>query len=504
VPIPIINSIASWFLKKRMHQIELFEKYPAEVQNDVLLNLVDKAKNTIIGRDFGFSSIKSYEDFSKKVPVFSYENFSDKIELARRGENNIFWPTKIKWFAKSSGTTNSKSKFIPVSDESLEDCHYAAGKDLLCMYLNNNSDSQLFTGKSLRLGGSKTPYEKNGTFYGDLSAILIDNMPFWAEFSSTPSNKTSLMDDWNYKIEAIINETINENVTSLAGVPSWMLVLLNKIIERSDKKYISEIWPNLEVYFHGGVSFKPYLNQYNNILNNNSMHYYEIYNASEGFFAIQHENNSNELLLMLDYGIFYEFIDMKCFETKEEKIIPLYEVEKNKNYAILITTNAGLWRYKIGDTVKFTSLSPYKIIITGRTKHFINVFGEEVIIENTDNVINRLSSKYNLKIVDYTVAPIFMESNKKGAHEWFIEFKEEPNKNIKIDEIIDKELKKENSDYEAKRYNDFTLEKPKVVKGSKGVFMKWLEINNKLGGQNKIPRLSNKREFIEKLIGLNN
>ena len=487
-----------------MHQIELFEKYPAEVQNDVLLNLVDKAKNTIIGRDFGFSSIKSYEDFSKKVPVFSYENFSDKIELARKGENNIFWPTKIKWFAKSSGTTNSKSKFIPVSDESLEDCHYAAGKDLLCMYLNNNSDSQLFTGKSLRLGGSKTPYEKNGTFYGDLSAILIDNMPFWAEFSSTPSNKTSLMDDWNYKIEAIINETINENVTSLAGVPSWMLVLLNKIIERSDKKYISEIWPNLEVYFHGGVSFKPYLNQYNNILNNNSMHYYEIYNASEGFFAIQHENNSNELLLMLDYGIFYEFIDMKYFETKEEKIIPLYEVEKNKNYAILITTNAGLWRYKIGDTVKFTSLSPYKIIITGRTKHFINVFGEEVIIENTDNVINRLSSKYNLKIVDYTVAPIFMESNKKGAHEWFIEFSEEPNKNIKIDEIIDKELKKENSDYEAKRYNNFTLEKPKVVVGSKGVFMKWLEINNKLGGQNKIPRLSNNRKFIEKLIGLNN
>ena len=487
-----------------MHQIELFEKYPAEVQNDVLLNLVDKAKNTIIGRDFGFSSIKSYDDFSKKVPVFSYENFSDKIELARKGENNIFWPTKIKWFAKSSGTTNSKSKFIPVSDESLEDCHYAAGKDLLCMYLNNNSDSQLFTGKSLRLGGSKTPYEKNGTFYGDLSAILIDNMPFWAEFSSTPSNKTSLMDDWNYKIEAIINETINENVTSLAGVPSWMLVLLNKIIERSDKKYISEIWPNLEVYFHGGVSFKPYLNQYNNILNNNSMHYYEIYNASEGFFAIQHENNSNELLLMLDYGIFYEFIDMKCFETKEEKIIPLYEVEKNKNYAILITTNAGLWRYKIGDTVKFTSLSPYKIIITGRTKHFINVFGEEVIIENTDNVINRLSSKYNLKIVDYTVAPIFMESNKKGAHEWFIEFSEEPNKNIKIDEIIDKELKKENSDYEAKRYNNFTLEKPKVVVGSKGVFMKWLEINNKLGGQNKIPRLSNNRKFIEKLIGLNN
>ena len=504
MPITIINSIASWFLKKRIHQIEFFEKYPAEVQNDVLLNLVDKAKNTVIGRDFDFSSIKNYEDFSAKVPVFTYENFSDKIELARKGVNNVFWPTKIKWFAQSSGTTNSKSKFIPVSDESLKDCHYAAGKDLLCMYLNNNSNSQLFTGKSLRLGGSKTPYEKNGTFYGDLSAILIDNMPFWAEFISTPSNKISLMNDWNFKIEAIIKETIDENVTSLAGVPSWMLVLLNKIIERSGKNYISEIWPNLEVYFHGGVSFKPYLNQYNNILNNNSMHYYEIYNASEGFFAIQNENNSNELLLMLDYGIFYEFIDMINFETKNEKIIPLCEVEKNKNYAILITTNAGLWRYKIGDTVKFTSLSPYKILITGRTKHFINVFGEEVIIENTDNVINRLSSKYNLKIIDYTVAPIFMANNKKGAHEWFIEFKEELNKNIDIGEFIDKELKKENSDYEAKRYNSFTHEKPKIVIGSKGVFMKWLEINNKLGGQNKIPRLSNNRKFIDKLIQLNN
>jgi phenylacetate-coenzyme A ligase PaaK-like adenylate-forming protein len=504
VPFPIINSIASWFLKKRMHQIELFQKYPNEVQNDVLLNLVNKAKETTIGKDFDFSSIRNYHDFSKKVPAFNYENFSEKIELARKGRNNIFWPGKIKWFAKSSGTTNSKSKFIPVSDESLEDCHYAAGKDLLCMYLNNNPESQLFTGKSLRLGGSKTPYEKNGTFYGDLSAILIDNMPFWAEFSSTPSNKTSLMDDWNYKIEAIVRETMQENVTSLAGVPSWMLVLLNKIIEKSDKSYISEIWPNLEVYFHGGVSFKPYLNQYNNIVKNDAMKYYEIYNASEGFFAIQYENNSHELLLMLDYGIFYEFIDMKTFGTKNEKIIPLAEVQKNTNYAILISTNAGLWRYKIGDTVKFTSTSPYKIIITGRTKHFINVFGEEVIIENSDNVINRVSSKYNLKIVDYTVAPIFMENNKKGGHEWFIEFQGNPGKANDLARTIDQELKKENSDYEAKRYNNFTLKRPKVIIGSKGVFLKWLKKNNKVGGQNKIPRLSNNRQFINQLIELNN
>ena len=503
MPIPLINSIASWFLKKRMHQIELFIKYPNEVQQDVLNGLIDSAKDTFIGKKFDFSSINCYKDFSEKVPVFSYEEFSDKIELARKGENNIFWSSKIKWFAKSSGTTNAKSKFIPVSDESLQDCHYAAGKDLLCMYFNNNPNSQLFTGKSLRLGGSKSPYEKNGTFYGDLSAILIDNMPFWAEFSSTPSNRISLMEDWDKKIDKIISESLNENVTSLAGVPSWMLVLLNRILEKSEKKYISDLWPNLEVYFHGGVSFKPYLNQYTDIINKESMQFYEIYNASEGFFAIQYENNSNELLLMLDYGIFYEFIPMKVYGTKNEKIIPLYEVEKDVNYAILITTNAGLWRYKIGDTVKFTSTSPYKIIITGRTKHYINVFGEEVIIENTDNVINKLSSKYDLQIIDYTVAPVFMNKNKKGAHQWFIEFKKPPSKKINLSEVIDHELRQENSDYDAKRFNSFTLKKPEVIISKKGVFLKWLEINNKLGGQNKIPRLSNEREFIESLMKLN-
>ena len=503
MPIPLINSIASWFLKKRMHQIELFIKYPNEVQQDVLNGLIDSAKDTFIGKKFDFSSINCYKDFSEKVPVFSYEEFSDKIELARKGENNIFWSSKIKWFAKSSGTTNAKSKFIPVSDESLQDCHYAAGKDLLCMYFNNNPNSQLFTGKSLRLGGSKSPYEKNGTFYGDLSAILIDNMPFWAEFSSTPSNRISLMEDWDKKIDKIISESLNENVTSLAGVPSWMLVLLNRILEKSEEKYISDLWPNLEVYFHGGVSFKPYLNQYMDIINKESMQFYEIYNASEGFFAIQYENNSNELLLMLDYGIFYEFIPMKVYGTKNEKIIPLYEVEKDVNYAILITTNAGLWRYKIGDTVKFTSTSPYKIIITGRTKHYINVFGEEVIIENTDNVINKLSSKYDLQIIDYTVAPVFMNKNKKGAHQWFIEFKKPPSKKINLSEIIDCELRQENSDYDAKRFNSFTLKKPEVIISKKGVFLKWLEINNKLGGQNKIPRLSNERKFIESLMKLN-
>ncbi|MGG5487902.1 GH3 auxin-responsive promoter family protein, partial [Gaetbulibacter sp. PBL-D1] len=387
MPIPLVNSIASWFLKKRFHQIELFLKYPNEVQNELLLELVTMAKDTEIGKKYDFESIKNYSTFAERIPVSTYEDYHQVIERSRNGEHNIFWPSPIKWFAKSSGTTNAKSKFIPVSNESLEDCHYAASKDLLCMYLNNNEESQLFTGKSLRLGGSKELYKENGTVFGDLSAILIDNMPFWAEFSSTPSSKVSLMSDWEVKMQAIVDETINENVTSLAGVPSWMLVLLNNILETTGKKNIFEIWPNLEVYFHGGVSFVPYRDQYKSILPNKNFKYYEIYNASEGFFAIQDQNNSSELLLMLDYGIFYEFIPMDTYGTPKEKIIPLSEVEKDKNYAVIITTNAGLWRYKIGDTVKFTSINPYRVKVSGRTKHHINVFGEELIIENAEDAL---------------------------------------------------------------------------------------------------------------------
>jgi len=326
------------------------------------------------------------------------------IERSRLGENNIFWPTSIKWFAKSSGTTSAKSKFIPVSEESLEDCHYAAGKDLLCMYLNNNENAQLFTGKSLRLGGSKELYKKNGTSFGDLSAIIIDNMPFWADYSSTPSSEVSLMSDWEHKMKAIVNETIHENVTSLAGVPSWMLVLLNEVLEATGKESLFEIWNNLEVYFHGGVSFEPYKDQYAKILPKGSFKYYEIYNASEGFFAIQDQNESSELLLMLDYGIFYEFIPMDSYGTSDEKVIPLSEVEIDKNYAIIITTNAGLWRYQIGDTVRFTSTSPYKIKVSGRTKHHINVFGEELIIENAEEALRKTTKITNSEIVDYTVA----------------------------------------------------------------------------------------------------
>ena len=503
MPITLVNSIASWFLKKRFHQIDLFLKYPNEVQEELLFSLIESAKDTQIGKQYDFNSIKSYAEFSQRIPISTYENYQDVIERSRQGEQNIFWPTPIKWFAKSSGTTNAKSKFIPVSTESLEDCHYAASKDLLCMYLNNNENSQLFTGKSLRLGGSKELYKEKGTAFGDLSAILIDNMPFWAEFSSTPSNKVSLMSEWESKMQAIVNETVNENVTSLAGVPSWMLVLLNNVLDKTDKKSLFDVWPNLEVYFHGGVSFNPYIEQYRNILPKKEFKFYEIYNASEGFFAIQDQNYSGELLLMLDYGIFYEFIPMDTYGTTEEKVIRLSNVEKGKNYAVLITTNAGLWRYKIGDTVRFTSTSPYRIKVSGRTKHHINVFGEELIIENAEDALKKACKKTKSEIVDYTAAPIFMQGKEKGAHEWLIEFKTPPKDINYFNELFDNALKSLNSDYEAKRYNNLTLNKPKINIAREQLFYDWLKQNNKLGGQHKVPRLSNTREYIDDLLKLN-
>jgi hypothetical protein len=498
--IPLVNSVASWFLKKRFHQIDLFLKYPHEVQNELLMSLISTSKDTEIGKKFDFNSIRNYRDFTQRVPVSSYEDYQNLIERSRKGEKNIFWPKPINWFAKSSGTTSAKSKFIPVSADSLEDCHYAAGKDLLCMYLNNNENSTLFNGKNLRLGGSKELYEENGTTFGDLSAILIDNMPLWAEFSSTPGNKVSLMSDWEYKMQAIVNETINENVTSLAGVPSWMLVLLNNVLESTGNKNILDVWPNLEVYFHGGVSFLPYVDQYKSIIPSKSFKYYEIYNASEGFFAIQDRNQSDELLLMLDYGIFYEFIPMQTHGTPTEVLIPLSQVEKGINYAIVITTNAGLWRYKIGDTILFTSTKPYRIKVTGRTKHFINVFGEELIIGNTDKALKIVAKKTKSEILDYTVAPIFMEGKTKGGHEWIIEFKTPPKDLGYFNELLDNSLKSLNSDYESKRYNNITLNKPVIHSAKKGLFYKWMKQNNKLGGQHKIPRLSNSRDFLEELL----
>jgi hypothetical protein len=502
MPLQIINSFATWILKKRIHQMELFLKYPHEVQEELLFSLIKTAENTQIGKKYDFSSVKNYTTFSERVPIASYEDLEPLIELTRKGEQNVFWPSTIKWFAKSSGTTNAKSKFIPVSAEALENCHYKASKDLLCLFLNNNEDSQLFTGKSLRLGGSKQLYEDNNTFFGDLSAILIDNMPIWAEFSSTPSSKISLMGDWETKLPAIINETVNENVTSLAGVPSWMLVLLQKALETTGKSNLLEVWPNAEVYFHGGVSFEPYKEQYKKLFPKDSFKYYEIYNASEGFFAIQDQNGSDELLLMLDYGIFYEFIPMDTFGTLNQRVIRLNQVELNKNYAVVITTNSGLWRYLIGDTIRFTSLNPYRIKVTGRTKHHINVFGEELMVENTDTALAKTCKTFNCEVVDYTVAPIFMKDKEKGAHEWIIEFKNAPEDIVKFSQALDENIQAVNSDYEAKRYNNMTLNPLVLNVARENLFYDWLKQQDKLGGQHKVPRLSNERTYLEQLLQL--
>jgi len=499
MPFSFLNTVTTWFLKKRMHQIELFKKYPLEVQNEVLISLLKNAKNTEFGIKYNFNSINNYSSFSKNIPLTDYESFFKYIERSIKGESNIFWNSPIKWYAQSSGTTNSKSKFIPVSKESLEECHYKAGKDVLCLYVNNNENSNLFSGKSLRLGGSKKLYENNNYYFGDLSAILIDNLPLWAELLSAPSNEISLMDKWDEKIKAIINSTLNENITSLAGVPSWMLILLNKILEDRNERTIKDIWKNLEVYFHGGVNFNPYINQFKSVLGED-VRFYETYNASEGFFAIQDRNGSDDMLLMLDYGIYFEF---EILNKLNHEIINLSKVKLDTNYAIIISTNAGLWRYKIGDTIKFTSLNPFRIKITGRTKSFINAFGEELIIENAENALNKTLSKHKSRIVEYTVAPSFISKKNSGYHQWLIEFEKKPLNISKFCEDLDSNLQELNSDYKSKRFKDITMKSLEIIIAKEKLFFDWLRLKNKLGGQNKIPRLSNDRVIIEELIKLN-
>lgn len=500
----LVNSFISWRMKKRFHQLELFMKYPNEVQNELIFSLLDKAKNTEWGQKYGFSEIESLEDFRKNIPLSFYEDIKSDVDRMREGEQNLTWPSEIKWFAKSSGTTSSKSKFIPVSQEAIEDCHFKGGKDLLSIYCHNNPETSIFSGMSLRLGGSSFINNKtNNSFYGDLSAIIIENLPFWVEMRSTPNNKISLMEEWEAKIEAITNTSIKEDVSSLAGVPSWMLVLAKNVLEKTGKSNLHEVWPNLELYMHGGVNFAPYREQFKEILPNADFNYLETYNASEGFFGIQDTTDKQELLLMLDYGIFYEFIPMDNFAGTESKAISLSEVELQKNYAVVISTNAGLWRYIIGDTVKFTSLSPHRIKVSGRTKHFINAFGEELIIENAEAALQEACKKTNAQILEYTAAPVYMNNNASGAHEWLIEFAKKPNNLDEFSHILDTTLKLLNSDYEAKRHKDLALLSPIVKFASPGLFYKWLKNKGKLGGQHKVPRLSNNRTCIDELLQMN-
>lgn len=498
------NSIFAWMMKKRIHQIDLFRKYPLDVQDEILIQLITSAKNTEFGRENHFDELKNYEQFQKKVPLNSYETLKNKIDRIIAGEQNILWHSETKWFAKSSGTTSSRSKFIPVSKESLFDCHYKGGKDLLALYYENFPNRKLYNGKHLIIGGSAqiNPIGID-SYLGDLSAIIVKNLPWWAEIRRTPSKEIALMSEWEDKIEKMAKETIVQDVYIIAGVPSWTYVLSKKILEISGKNNLKEVWPNLELFLHGGVNFEPYRNLFKELIPSDEMNYVETYNASEGFFGIQDVANSSELLLMLDYGIFYEFIPMSHFkDTESTEIYSLNEVKLNTNYAIVISTNGGLWRYILGDTIQFTSLLPFRFKISGRTNSYINIFGEELIVENAERAISNTCKLTNSSIKNFTAAPSFLNQNQNGRHDWLVEFIIEPFDIIEFEKILDQEIRNINSDYDAKRSGNLILENLKVKKINSGTFDAWLKSINKLGGQHKIPRLSNDKKIYEEIEAL--
>ena len=501
---PLINSIISWLNVKRLHEIDLFRKYPCDVQMETLFKLLERAERTDWGKKYKFSSIERVDQFQDRLPLQTYEEVKSYVEKIRKGAEDVLWPGDVKWFAKSSGTTSDKSKFIPVTADSLEDCHFRGGKDVIAIYTHNYPETEIFTGKALTIGGSQQINNiDNNSYYGDLSAILIDNSPFWFEFIRTPSSRVALLDKWEEKLEQVTRQAIHENVTNIAGVPSWNLVLIKYILDYTGKKNLLELWPNLELFVHGGISFIPYREQFQKLIPSERMNYMETYNASEGFFAIQDDPDSDDMLLMLDYGIFYEFIPMEHFGKQNPPVHTLGEVELNKNYALLISTNGGLWRYIIGDTVVFTSKYPFKIKISGRTKHFINAFGEEIIVDNAEKALKTACEKTGAIIREYTAGPVFMKDDQKGRHEWIIEFEKEPNNLDFFREVLDRSLMSLNSDYEAKRYKSITLDPPIIKSAGEGLFYQWLKEKGKLGGQNKVPRLANDRKYLDELNEIN-
>jgi hypothetical protein len=498
---PIINSVFTWFIKKRIHQIELFKKYPNEVQEEWFEQLISEAQNTEWGKKYDYKSIDNLAQFRQRVPIQNYDTLKPYIERMLKGEQNVLWPTEIRWFAKSSGTTSDRSKFIPVSEESLEECHLKGGKDMLTLYFNNRPNARIFTGKALTLGGSHQVSTLNtDTSFGDLSAVIMKNLPLWAEFYRTPHLDIALLENFEEKIEKMAYATKDVNVTSISGVPTWNILLFKRILEITGRDNLLEVWPNLELYFHGAVNFTPYREQFRQLIPYDEMHYLETYNASEGFFGIQDLDEPGDLLLMLDYGIFYEFLPLENLHDENPKTLSLNEVELNKNYALIISTNAGLWRYLIGDTIRFSSLTPYRIQITGRTKHFINAFGEELIIDNAERALDEACRQTGAIIKEYTAAPVYFKGNDSGAHEWIIEFEQKPAEFDRFVDLLDETLRRINSDYDAKRFKDMALRRPIVHKAPQGTFFNWMKQKGKLGGQHKVPRLANDREYIDSIL----
>lgn len=502
----IVNWIGTKIFATRLENIENFKNNPFQVQEQVFKYLIDSGKNTEWGKKHDYFSIKNQEQFAQNVPVSSYEEFYPYIERCLKGEQNLLWNKPIIGFSKSSGTTNARSKYIPVSEECLDKNHYAAGKDLIAIYANNNIGTGFFTGKGVGVGGSMQPNPVTGEKNcGDVSALIMNHLPAWAEYLRTPSLEIALMENWEEKMEAMARASSKDNVTSIQGVPTWTLFLIKKILEVTGKKSILEVWPNLECFFHGAVSFTPYRQLFKELIPSDQMNYMEVYNASEGFFALQDQKNSEDLLLLLDYGIYYEFIPMDEWDKENPKTITLQEVKLNQKYAMIISTNSGLWRYNIGDVVKFTSLSPFRIRIAGRTKHFINAFGEEVVVENADIALAYACEKTGAKLKDYTAAPIYIKgeaggNHKQGGHEWIIEFVQAPENETLFVESLDEKLREINSDYDAKRAGNIALVMPIVHFAEPNTFYKWLQSKGKLGGQHKVPRLSNDREYVDAIL----
>ncbi len=500
----LVRPFVSWRSNKRIEQVDHFKNAPFEMQEKTLLQLLKKSENTEFGSKYSFQDITNIDAFQNRVPLHQYEDIKSYIDRVREGEKDVIWPGEIKWFAKSSGTTSDKSKFIPVSRESLENCHFRGMRDIVLIYCYHYPNTRIFPGKSLTLGGStQINSEYNDSYVGDLSAILMQNSPFLIHLFRAPRKDIALMEEWEEKLARIAQTTVNQNVTSIAGVPSWNLVLLKYILQYTGKKNILEVWPNLELFMHGGVSFSPYKEQFYNIIPSSNMHYMEAYNASEGFFAIQDDPTKDDMLLMLDYGIFYEFIPFEDIDSENPTVLALQDVEAGKNYALVITTNAGLWRYVIGDLVQFTSTNPYRIKISGRTKHFINAFGEEVIIDNAEKALDEACKKTGASIKEYTAGPVYFSDEANGTHEWLIEFEQPPADMSQFTDILDKTLQSVNSDYEAKRYKDITLRRPEVRQMKQGTFYQWMKERGKLGGQNKVPRMANHRRYLEDILQIN-
>jgi hypothetical protein len=498
--VKLLSPAISGLARMRLWRIEGWKTHPEDSQREVLQDIVTSAQYTEFGKKYNFSKLFTIRDFKKAVPIHDYDDIKPYVKRLMNGEQNILWNTPVTWFAKSSGTTSDKSKFIPVTDESLQDCHYKAAKDVLTLYYNYNPDSDLLTGKGLVIGGSHTIHQMNEeVHFGDLSAVLLQNTPFWGSWIKTPELSIALMDEWEEKIEKLALSTIKENVTSISGVPTWTMVLFKKILEKTGKSCIAEVWPSLELYMHGGVSFKPYREQFNRLVGK-PINYLEMYNASEGFFAAQEYPGDEGLLLFVDHGVFMEFMPVEEYGKKHPHTIGLSKVELGKNYALVISTNGGLWRYLLGDTIRFTSLKPFKIVVSGRLKHYINAFGEEVIVDNTDQAISIASEKCDAIVNDYTAAPVYFSDNNNGAHEWLIEFEKEPANLEQFTKELDSALQQINSDYEAKRYKNIALRMPILRSLKKGSFNNWLKSRGKLGGQHKVPRLCNERMYIDEIL----